>query len=349
MTLSIIIGTAGRPVSLKATIHSLLALSPAQRGTEILVVDNNMDEELVADLRSYCEQLSGQVRYVREASPGLTAARHCGIRESSGEILTFVENDVEVSSGWLGAVQDGFRIPDVGMIGGPSIPMFTGSIPEWLWGFIHHTPYGGWMCPWLSLLDIGKNVEHVSPLYIWGLNFSIRRSIIERFGGFHPDLVPSQFQRWQGDGESGLATKIEAAGIRADYLQDALVFHQCGPERLTVENFRRRAFYQGIAESFTRIRSGHDPRPESSPSRHKSFRQRLRAAAGRLAHTVTRGRFRRSAAAASIWQATREAHIAGWRFHQTEVASDPGLLAWVRRADFNDADIRVEASRGPGK
>lgn len=339
MKSSIIIPTAGRPAAIESALGSLLAQSPERHDAEILVVDNNADEALADALRAHCAQLEGRVRYAREPSPGLTAARHRGIREARGDLLTFVDDDVEVGAGWLEAVQSGFSDPQVGVVGGPSVPRFTGSVPAWFWGFLARTPYGGWMCPWLSLIDIGNDVRGISPAYLWGLNFSIRRSVVVACGGFNPDLVPAQLQRWQGDGETGLATSVEAAGIRADYLQGALVFHQCGPERLSAEYFRKRAFYQGVAESFTTIRSGRDPRPDSAPAERSLLRRALRAAADALAGGIGTREARKA-----IADAARAARVEGWRFHQREVAADPRLLQWVRRADYLDADIRSEAA-----
>lgn len=99
MKLSFIIPTAGRPLVIKTAIQSLLAVSPEQHAAEILVIDNNTQEELTRDLHEYCASLNGQVRYVRETSPGLSAARHRGVDESRGEIPTFIDDDVEVSGG----------------------------------------------------------------------------------------------------------------------------------------------------------------------------------------------------------------------------------------------------------
>ena len=247
MKTSIVIPTAGRPVAIKAAIQSLLRISPERHKAEIIVVDNNTSQDLSDDLKAYCNTLENRVRYVREPSPGLSAARHRGAAEAQGELLTFIDDDVEVSDIWLPAIQKAFANPDVAMVGGPSIPKFTGSIPAWFWDYMGPTPYGGWMCEWLSLLDIGQDVPNINPNFIWGLDLSIRKQVMEACGGFHPDLVPAHLQRWQGDGESGLTMKTQAAGYRADYLQDALLLHLCGPDRLNVEYFKKRAYYQAVA------------------------------------------------------------------------------------------------------
>lgn len=342
MKTSIIISTAGRPVAVKSAIQTLLDLSLDLRETEILVIDNNMQEDFAKDLSAHCMSLHGQVRYIREHNPGLSAARHRSIMESRGHILTFIENDVEVSGEWFGAIQACFEDPEVGMAGGPSIPKFTGSVPAWLWDFFDTTPYGGWRCVWLSLLDIGQDVRNISPNFIWGLNFSIRKDVIMHCGGFHPDLVPPELQRWQGDGETGLAMKVAAAGYRADYIQKALVHHVCSPDRLTQQCFAKRAYYQGVCDSFTNIRAGKNPVPDLTPDQGLSGYRKLRRIVSRILRRPHDRSSRWAQDSAPIIAAIDKAYLEGWRFHQSEVTADPKLLAWVRRENFLDADIRKE-------
>ena len=342
MKSSIIVPTAGRPSAIKATIQSLLALSLDRRETEILIIDNNSQDDFAKDLVDHCTSLGEQVRYIREPNPGLSAARHRGIKESLGQILMFVENDVEVSSEWFDAIQSGFEDQDVGMVGGPSIPTFTGTVPAWLWDYFTQTPYGGWMCGWLSLLDIGQDVKNINPDYIWGLNFSIRKDVITRCGGFHPDLVPPNLQRWQGDGETGLTRMVGAAGYRVDYIQRALVHHLCSPDRLNPQSFAKRAYYQGVADSYTSIRAGKHVTRDPAPGKADSLYRKIRGLAKKI---LRRSQDRNSCWAkdsAAIRAVTDNAYLEGWRFHQSEVASDPKLMAWVRREDYWDADIRNE-------
>lgn len=98
----------------------------------------------------------------------MSAARHRVAEEARGEILTFLDDDVEISHSWLKAIQDAIKSEDVVMVGGPSIPKFTRSIPPWFWAQMSATPYGGWMNQFLSLLDIGRDFINVDPKYIWG-------------------------------------------------------------------------------------------------------------------------------------------------------------------------------------
>jgi glucosyl-dolichyl phosphate glucuronosyltransferase len=342
MKTSIVISTAGRPDAVKSAIQSLLVLSLDQSENEILVIDNNSQEDFAKDLFGHCTLLGEQVRYIRETNPGLSAARHRSIRESRGGILTFIENDVEVSGEWFNAIQTGFKDPEVGMVGGPSIPKFTGTVPAWLWDYFTPTPYGGWMCGWLSLIDIGQDVNNINPNYIWGLNFSIRKDVILRCGGFHPDLVPTELQKWQGDGETGLTKKVLAAGYRADYLQRALVHHLCSPDRLTQQSFAKRAYFQGICDSFTSIRAGKDPVPDSSPGQAYPHYRKIRRLVSKILRRDQGRDSRWAKDSAPVKAITDKAYLDGWRFHQSAVAADPKLMAWVRREDYWDADIRDE-------
>ncbi|MES2787347.1 MAG: glycosyltransferase, partial [Pseudomonadota bacterium] len=255
---SIIIPTLGRPQAVQGAVRSLLREIGDRRDTEVIVVENSAVAQ--ACLSEFCDAIAC-VRYCHEARPGLSAARHAGARAARSELLTFIDDDVEVAPGWLDAVQAAFADPELSLLGGPGIPRFVGSVPAWFWDFISPAPGGGWMCHWLSLLDLQDDVRGVDPEFIWGLNFSIRRDALERCGGFHPDLVPAVYQRWQGDGETGLARKLAAAGLRADYSQRALVFHLCGADRMDGSYFCRRAYYQGVCDSFTSIRAGNAAQP----------------------------------------------------------------------------------------
>ena len=332
---SIIIPTAGRPLAIRDAIESVLAQDLAAAEAELIVVDNNTDEQLASDLADYCTQWRGRLRYVREPSPGLSAARHRGAAEANGDLLSYLDDDVVVSANWLGAIHQAFADPAVAMVGGPSIPKFTCSVPDWFWGYMQPTPYGGWMNSWLSLLDIGKDVPDINPDYIWGLNFSIRKQVMFDCGGFHPDLVPAYLQRWQGDGETGLTIKVRAAGLTAVYRQEAMLTHLCGPERLNVAYFQKRAYFQGVCDSFTRIRAGEEPL--APPNIAKKWFWRLRGLAGKR----IRQRFNPwTKASDALYAKTNQAYQDGWQFHQQAVADDPALLAWVRRPDFFDTDIR---------
>jgi GT2 family glycosyltransferase len=297
--------------------------------TEVVVIDNNADEELSYLVKRQVETSEDSIRYVRQPSPGLSAARHRGADEANGDLLVYLDDDVELSKGWLAGMMKGFADSSAGIVGGPSIPRFTGSVPAWFWDFFLPTPHGGWYCGWVSLLDIGHPVADVDANYIWGLNFGIRRSVLKELGGFNPDTVPPGLQRWQGDGETGLTIKAKAAGTRACYVPEALLYHYVGPDRLTEGYFARRAYFQGVCDSFTKIRAGNAPeQPLSDPPPPPPVPPARPWAE----------------AAAEVRRLIDKAYRDGFEFHQREASNDPRLLQWIRRESFWDADILAEAA-----
>jgi glycosyltransferase involved in cell wall biosynthesis len=328
--LSILIPTAGRDEVLPVVLRSVdLVRTMTDYPTEVIVIDNNQNEELVQRVQQQCDGASLKVRYVREPSPGLSAARHRGADEAEGDLLVFLDDDVELSPGWLRGMIAGFENEAVGICGGPSIPRFTSSVPAWLWDFVAPTRYGGWYCTWESLLDIGRPVADIDPNFVWGLNFGIRRSVLRELGGFHPDLLPPHLQRWQGDGETGLTLKAKEAGVKATYVPEAMLFHHIGPDRLTFAYFCRRARYQGVCDSFTQIRAGKapdwSPQAASKGKAPKAQAHRTWQAASSELHNL-------------ISQAYRE----GFEYHQTEAADDPRLMDWILRETYWGSDIRTE-------
>jgi glucosyl-dolichyl phosphate glucuronosyltransferase len=328
MKITVIVPSFGRPKSVQDTIRSLLSAVVQSELVQILVVDNNSDPEIASCVRTYCDRVGPPLTYLREPSPGVAAARHRGAREARGDILAFVDDDVEVSEGWLQAISNAFDDKRVGIVGGPSLPRFLSSVPGWFWEFLRPTPYGGWSCSWLSLLDIGRSVYDINPDWVWSLNLSIRRDLFVRLGGQHPCYVPRSLQRWQGDGETGLARKIKASDVSASYIHGALVYHLISADRLTPEYFAHRAFYQGVCDSFSRIRASSAPwRPEPDSFTVPDFTTDLS---------------RWSAQADSIKSRILTAYSDGWRFHQQEAAADPQLQEWIRRAHYWTADIRDE-------
>ena len=98
LTASIIVPTRGRAGYLDVALASI-APQAAAAGAELLVVDDGPDAQTADVARRH------GARYVAHPhSRGLNAARNTGIDAARGELLVFVDDDVEVRPGWLGAL-----------------------------------------------------------------------------------------------------------------------------------------------------------------------------------------------------------------------------------------------------
>lgn len=327
MYTSVIIPTYNRCDTLRRTLASLLEIDCQRGDHEIIVIDNastDRTREVTEESAAHCQ--TRPIRYFYEPVPGLLSGRHRGALEATGDICAYLDDDVRLGRDWLNGLKDTFRDPEVVLAGGPSAPLFETAPPEWLGDFYTENEQGR-HCGWLSLFDGGDRVKEIDPCYVWGLNFNIRKKVLFDLGGFHPDIVPKSLQRFQGDGETGLSLKLRLKGLRALYNPRVSVQHEAPASRLTVEYFEQRAYFQGVCDSYTRIRR------EGKPAQY----ERLLKGSLRRFKSFVRDALRSIDGTVSIVQRrTARAYKAGYAFHQAEVRRDPKLLEWVLRKDYWD-------------
>lgn len=115
-SVSVVICTRERTESLARCLRSLQQLS--QPPHEILVVDNAPTSDAT---RQLVAQMPG-IGYVCEPCPGLSRARNTGIRHSTGDIIAFTDDDVEVHPEWLVRLQQHFDHPKVMSVTGLVLP-----------------------------------------------------------------------------------------------------------------------------------------------------------------------------------------------------------------------------------
>ena len=328
MLASFIIPTQNRAPTLRQTLGSVHAIAKDQ-DVEVLVIDNASTDDTPQVCREESEKWrQGQFHYFFEPILGLLSGRHRGAHESRGDILVYLDDDVVLQLDWFSGLLDVFSDPEVALAGGPSLPIYEIPPPNWLEGLWEDFD-GGRHCGHLSLIDQGPKKKVCDPTNIWGLNFSIRRDALYDCGGFHPDCVSARLQRFQGDGETGLSAKIEQKGSLAVYHPDLKVSHLISNNRLEVPAFEKRAFYQGVCDSYTRIRkSGTVEVPASSNIIKKSF-EKIRG-------IRQRNQISKKSTSDGIKFLMRRAYARGYEFHQLEVRKDPTLLEWVLKPDYFD-------------
>ncbi len=327
MKTSIIIPTVNRSASLKRTFRSLLALNSDFDSLEIIIVDNGSNDDTRSISNAIIEANPWKlIKYVFEPIPGLLSGRHRGLFESSGDILVFIDDDVDVDPEWLNGIIETFQDPYVHLVGGKNLPRYLCEPPQWLDHFWNSEGPRKWL-DFISVLDFGDEPVELDPLFIWGLNFSIRRRSLIELGGFHPDYVPKPFDYYQGNSETGLAWKAKEKGLKIMYQPGVVVWHRIPEHRLTFEYFEKRMFLYGVSDSYTEIRKNGAIRfdwkmTEPVPTIRRMFRR-------------LRSRYS-SRPFAEVRQRINEAWRAGFAFHQNQVRKDADLLEWVLRENYWD-------------
>jgi len=325
--ISLIIPSFNRAGALFEVLESVAGVVDPSDPVEIIVVDNGSVDHTAGICREIKDRFAKHNwHYFYDETPGLLTGRHLGAKEAQGEILAFLDDDVLLAPSWLDALKDAFSYPDVMLVGGPSFPRYDVGPPFWLVGqWVEYE--GGRLCGALSLIDLGPAKKDCDPLHVWGLNLSIRKVAFEACGGFHPDCVPKPLQRYQGDGETGLAHKIKLQGLRALYHPEAAVKHMIPASRLTPESFEQRGFYQGVCDSYTAIR-----RDRAPAGRRGSWKDLLRP----VKWKIERELILRNPTTNGVRRLMARAHCAGMQFHQKEVQNDPKLLEWILKPDYFD-------------
>jgi glucosyl-dolichyl phosphate glucuronosyltransferase len=313
---SIIIPTRNRAVSLAAALESIAKQTVGHNRFEVLVVDNGSTDHTANMVDGFRASLPN-LRYFLADNPGLHVGRHKGLFEAKAEILSFIDDDVEVFQTWLEGIAKAFEDPEVVLVGGKILPKFETTPPQWLKRMWTKKSTEGYILGYLSLLDLGQTIKEISPNYVFGCNFSIRKSIVLNAKGFHPDGMPQAFTRFRGDGETHISKYVSSKKYKALYNPKASVYHRIPAERMTETYFLKRAYNQGISNSYTLTREG---RPKDwLKLNYQKFKHMTRKFLGdRLEYRI------------------RQAYFAGFDYHQKEVKKDRNLYEWVTRETYLD-------------
>jgi GT2 family glycosyltransferase len=205
---SIVIPTRARSAYLEVALASIAPQARAA-GAEVLVID---DAGPSPEGRAQAERFGARYE-PHERELGLNVARNTGVEHSSGEVVVFVDDDVEASPGWLAALlQAAHEHPDVDVFAGPIRPRLEGR--------------GGWgsrSCgregaP-ITTLELGAH--DTDSRYAWGANMAIRRGALERVGTFDVSLEHGgDEQEWQD------RLRAREPGARVLYVAGAAVDHR---------------------------------------------------------------------------------------------------------------------------
>lgn len=219
--ISVVISTRDRPDSLRPCLDTLLSVDDRY---EVVVVDN---APRTGGTRQLVQRLGDpRVRYAKEWTPGLSAARNRGVLEARGELIAFTDDDVLVDHAWLAGLRLGWnRAPDVGCVTG-MVPSAELETREQL---IFETKVAWPRSCEARLFDLRLN-RPADPLYPYipgtfgaGANFAVTREALETVGNFDEALGAGSPA--QGGEDLDFFLRVIRAGFRIAYEPAALVWH----------------------------------------------------------------------------------------------------------------------------
>lgn len=196
---------------------------------ELVVVDNRSDEPVAGRIDLSWHP---KARVVREEALGLTAARLRGIRESTGELLVFVDDDNVLDPDFLeAAIRTMEERPFLGSWSGQCRPGFEQTPPEWTrryWGNLVIREFDR---------DVWSNLPRLPQSMPCGAGLCVRRNVALHYLDLHETGKRSfQFDRngksLLSGGDNDLAACACDIGLGVGLITSLQLTHLISAERL---------------------------------------------------------------------------------------------------------------------
>lgn len=237
MKLSALICTYKRPdliINLLADMEAAAAVFSDK--WELVVIDNAGD----AETKEACDSspLSGvKLRYVHEPKTGLSSARNRAVKESTGEYLLFLDDDVSFNPDFIKQMLEAINEHDADII---CPRMITPANPAWP-GWLKFRLKSG-----VGQFDLGNselelNTSTKIPV---GACMCFRRSVYERSGPFAENLDRLGGKPFGGS-DTLLLWKAFQAGTTGIYVPHFTINHEFISEKNTKKYWRGQGFYGG--------------------------------------------------------------------------------------------------------
>jgi len=237
--ISILIATKGRRDELERLLDGLRQLDSRESiGHEVIVANNAADESIanaVEELvKRHAESEPERWVHAREPIPGKSRALNRAMHLARGEILGFLDDDVEVTPSWLRAIDEFFRRYSFDVMQGSIlIPQAMIDNPEFVKLLNRYRTICFYQKPGMEVREIDS---------VNAANIAVRRELFSRTGLFDERIGP---------GQSGTSMDVEfgervlKVGGHIGYEPRSVVYHNVDWSRLTEHYFRLRHEMQG--------------------------------------------------------------------------------------------------------
>jgi glycosyltransferase involved in cell wall biosynthesis len=184
MKISVVVCTYNRDIYLSRCLDNLKKQDFNNQEFEIIIIDNNSTDTTKTICLSFIEQNPNlNVRYYLETKVGLSHARNTGVIKSTGQIISFIDDDGFAKTNYLKELdkvtnQENYK--KYLAFGGKVTPIYNeGKQPIWLSKYIEGV---------VSKVDLGNKIMPFYKKYPAGCNMAFRKEVFEQYGNFNPDL-----------------------------------------------------------------------------------------------------------------------------------------------------------------
>lgn len=216
---SVIIPTYGRETPLVESIADTLKQDYPR--FEVLVVDQTPHHTptVAAYLRSQAEQ--GKIRWWKLPWASLPGARNFGIRHAQGEILIFIDDDIQMPPGYLAAHVQNYQRPEVGVVAGRVFDRMklADARPHFQIDYLPPEALDPGIA-WYHL-DLVHTTQPQQVISARGCNMSYRREIFSQHGVWFDERFRGSAVREESD----ICLRVRATGYQIWYDPAAHLVH----------------------------------------------------------------------------------------------------------------------------
>lgn len=226
---SIVVCTRNRSNQLATALKHWRTIN-ATNIAEMVLVDNGSTDATAAVIERFAADANFPVIYVYEPFPGLSRARNAGIRHSSGEVITFTDDDCYPAKNFVSAIASIFRDqPEVAYVGGRVLLYDKADLPVTIQERDHVLEI-----PPYTVIQAGM---------IHGANVSLRRSVISILGSF--DVRLGAGTRLHSAEDTDFLARASWRGFTGCYDPRPIVFHHHGRKQQAEIDVLRRGYAIG--------------------------------------------------------------------------------------------------------
>ncbi len=239
--LSLIIATYNRAEQVLETLTSVIEQTASPDLWECVVVNNNSSDNTVECVGSFItNHPEFDIRLVTEVKQGLSYARNCGIDNSSAPFIAIIDDDELIMPPFIQSYIDFFESHlSVASAGGAIIAVYRSQRPCWISKYTE--------IPIANPLNLGAIARPFPQGVIpGGGNMAIRRSAIDKYGAFDPELG-RRGDLLIGGEESNLFERLREAGEECWWVPNAEMHHLIPDSKLQLDYLEKLWFNIGVS------------------------------------------------------------------------------------------------------